>query len=73
MSDVIGIHHVAIAVPDIELARRFYVVMARHDRGSFPEIVIRRQTSPQPKFQIARLILIMRKIVAAHTEFTEES
>ena len=25
MSDVIGIHHVAIAVPDIELAHRFYV------------------------------------------------
>jgi catechol 2,3-dioxygenase-like lactoylglutathione lyase family enzyme len=25
MSDVIGVHHVAVAVPDIELARRFYV------------------------------------------------
>jgi glyoxylase I family protein len=25
MSDVIGIHHVAIAVPDIELAHKFYV------------------------------------------------
>jgi catechol 2,3-dioxygenase-like lactoylglutathione lyase family enzyme len=37
MNEIIGVHHVAVAVPDIEVARRFYIDILGFEMGSITE------------------------------------